>query len=64
MALAIREARGGETFSFDNEQGIRSFIDDAWNRHLSGTLGRCTGDIEKYSRRALTRQLADLLGSL
>ncbi len=64
MALAIREVHGGETFSFDNEDGIRSFIDDAWNRHLSGTLGRCTGDIEKYSRRELTRQLADLLCSL
>jgi len=64
MALAIREVHGGETFSFGNEDGIRAFIDDAWNRHLSGTLGRCTGDIEKYSRRELTRQLADLLGSL
>lgn len=64
LARVIAEAKAGKVFSFNDKAGIRAFIDDAWEKHRSGTPDPCTGDVEQYSRRRLTERLAELFNSL
>ena len=56
MARVISEAQAGETFDWDDEAGIRSFLEKE---------PRATeGNIEKYTRENLTAELARLLESI
>jgi hypothetical protein len=40
---------------------IRAFIDKAWEQHKAGGVPPVEGDIARFSRRNLTRELAALL---
>ena len=56
MARVISDAAAGETFAWDDEAGIRRFLEKE---------PRATeGNIEKYTRENLTAELARLLESI
>ena len=56
MARVIAEAQTGETFDWDDEAGIRRFLEKE---------PRPTeGNIDKYTRENLTAELARLLESI
>ena len=61
MAPVIRECNGGETVDWEDRAAMRAFLEKAWKQHLEGGVPPCTGNIEKYSREALTHSLSLLL---
>ena len=64
MARVLADARAGVTADWEDAPAMRSFLEEAWERHLSGGVPPTGGEIEKYTRRNLTRALAALLESV
>jgi len=61
MARVLTEAGAGVTADWNNAEKMRAFILQAWESHKKGGIPATEGKIEKYSRRSITRQLAELL---
>ena len=61
MARVLTDTGAGVTAGWDNIDAIRAFIDTAWEQHKAGGVPPVEGDITRFSRRNLTRELADLL---
>ena len=57
----LEEAGAGATVGWDDLKGTGAFIDRAWEQYRSGGVPSVGGDITRFSRRSLTRQLAALL---
>ena len=65
MARVIEEAVAGVTVDWDDEAGLRQFLDGAWKAFLlMGEVPPTDGNIEKYTRESLTAELARLLESI
>ena len=65
MARVIEDAVAGDTVDWDDEAGIRQFLDGAWKAFcLLGEVPQTQGNIEKYTRENLTAELARLLESI
>lgn len=62
----IRRAGAGEMIDFDDAAGVERFLRDAYVRWKSGDERRraSTGAVRRYSRRAQTGELADVLKSV
>lgn len=60
-AGVLKDAGAGVMYDWNRSEPVRNFIDSAWDRHLTGTDSAPEGDISKYSRVALTKQLSELL---
>lgn len=60
-AAVLADASAGQMFDWDREDAMASFIDRQWQARLSGQDGAVCGDIEKYSRKELTRRLTEIL---
>lgn len=54
----------GVMYDWDNYEGLSSFIRQAWERHKAGEWYCTSGDISRFSRRALTRDLVKVMDSL
>ena len=61
MARVLADTGAGVTAGWDNLEAMRDFIDTAWERHKAGGIPPVEGDIARFSRRNLTRELAALL---
>ena len=61
MARVLSDTDAGVTAGWDNLGAMRDFIDQAWERHKAGGVPPVEGDIARFSRRNLTRELAALL---
>lgn len=64
MASILSEAKAGETFEWEEQQQMRSFLEEKFKQFKAGEDMRCSGDIEKYSRRAVALSYAHLLDSI
>jgi hypothetical protein len=74
MARVLADTQAGITAGWDNENAIRGYLEAAWAAFrgepfaalpgLSEGLAPTAGDIARYTRRNLTRELAALLDSL
>lgn len=64
MATIVRGTLAGETLEWDDESGIRNFIDLHWEAFLKGESLYKGRDISSYSRKAVSHQMAELLDSL
>ena len=64
MARVLTAAEAGRTIGWDDEKGLRTFLQAAWNQHLIGGIPVTTGDIGPYSRRATAHALAELLENI
>ena len=64
MARVIAESGAGETIDWDNATDLRSFLEKAWEQHLKGGVPPGIGNIERYSRKGLTAELAALLSKV
>lgn len=63
-ARLLRETGAGDMFDWDKDFSVRNAIDEAWDRYKAGQGGPLENDINKYSRKALTESLVELLNSL
>lgn len=61
MARVLADTGAGVTAGWDNLGAIRDFIDKAWEQFKVGGVPPVEGDIARFSRRSLTRELAALL---
>ncbi len=64
MARIISQTKAGFVFEWDDKASIRKYIDICWEQFRKGELKAETKDIGQYSRRALTRRMAQLMDSL
>ena len=61
MARVLADTGAGVTADWNNVDAMRAFIDTAWEQHKAGGVPPVGGDITRFSRRSLTRELAALL---
>lgn len=64
MASILSETKAGEMFEWDEQQQMRRFLEEKFKQFKAGEDMRCSGDIEKYSRRAVAVSYAGLLDSI
>lgn len=64
MARLLGDAHAGVTFDWDDADGMKKEILRCWTLFRAGKLDDNDGDIDRYSRRRLTRQMAQLFDSL
>ena len=65
MARILADTGAGETFEWDDEAGIRTYVLKRWERFLAGDDDSVPdNNIEQYSRKATARKMAALLESL
>ena len=61
MARVLADTGAGITAGWENLEAMRDFIDKAWEQFKAGGVPPVQGDIDRFSRRSLTRELATLL---
>ena len=61
MARVLADTGAGITAGWDNAPAMRAFLDQAWEQFRAGGVPPVAGDITRFSRRNLTRELAALL---
>ena len=64
MAGVLKETLAGQTFEWEDERGLRKYIDDSWAAYQGGGLADTAGDISPYTRRETARRMAEILDSL
>ena len=64
MARVVSDAKAGEVFEWEDEAGIRDFIDRCYSSFLSGEDTTPRGDIERFSRTSTAKAYASLLDSI
>lgn len=63
MAMILNRTRTGTVLDWEDMESITGFIDECWKKHLNGELGTEGSDISGFTRRNLTRQMAELFDS-
>ena len=61
MAQVLFSTCAGITADWEDPAPMRAFLANAWHQHCEGGVPATTGDITPYTRRAITRALAQLL---
>jgi len=64
MARVVADCGAGSVCDWSDEAGVRSFLDRAWRQYLAGGVPPTSGDVSRYSRENITRDLAVLLDRL
>jgi glycosyltransferase involved in cell wall biosynthesis len=57
----INECQAGEVFDYQDKTGLKEVILHWFSTYQDGALGIDSKNIEKYSRKALTARLAEIL---
>ena len=60
-ARMLTDTGSGAMYDWDRTEPVANFIQNAWERHLSGEDAPLEGDVSEYSRDALTNKLAGVL---
>jgi len=61
MDIALNECEAGEMFDYGDEAGCCRWIEQRYAEYLAGRVEPVFGNIEQYSRKALTSKLANML---
>ncbi|MPS65607.1 MAG: glycosyl transferase family 1 [Chryseobacterium sp.] len=62
VSTILNETKAGKHFSYDDSESIKSFILEKFDLWKSGNLAENTQNIEQFSRKNLTKKLAEILG--
>tara|TARA_A100001015_G_scaffold258688_1_gene302104 strand:- start:1756 stop:3045 length:1290 start_codon:yes stop_codon:yes gene_type:complete len=57
----LEETHAGKHFSYDDSESLKAFILEKFNDWKSGNLSSNTENIEQFSRKNLTKKLAEIL---
>ena len=60
MAMILEDTKTGTTVDWNDRENLKKFILDCWSKHLNGTLTAEGADISCFTRRNLTRRMAEL----
>ena len=64
MSMILDSTRTGVVFDWEDKEAIAKYIDECWEKHLEGRLRIEGDDISKFTRRNLTRRMAQLFEEL
>ena len=60
MSMILDSTRTGVVFDWEDKAAIAKYIDECWEKHLEGCLRVEGSDISQFTRRNLTRRMAQL----
>lgn len=60
MAMILDETRTGTVLEWEDKTGIEEYVGQCWERHRAGSLSTDGADLTRFTRRSLTRQMAEL----
>lgn len=60
MSMILQETKTGSVVDWEDRKAMSGFIDRCWENHLSGCLTVGDADISQFTRRNLTRRMAEL----
>ena len=63
-AVMLKDSDAGQTANYENEQAMRSIVSDYFTLYCEQRLESNTGNRLKYSRKALTGEIAEILNKL
>ncbi len=64
MAMILDQTKSGTVLDWNDKAQLSRFIDRCWKKHLNGTLKTEDADISNFTRRNLTRRMAQLFDEL
>ena len=64
MSMILNQTRTGTVLDWEDRESIGRFIEDSWQKHLKGNLTVEDADISQFTRRNLTRRMAQLFDRL
>ena len=64
MSMIINNTKTGIVLNWDDKKSIEKYIDMCWKKHLEGRLSVEDADISQFTRRNLTRRMAQLFDKL
>ena len=64
MARIVRDTSSGTVCDWDEEEKMRAWIDEAWDKFVSDSLDDNTSDISCFTRRNLAARLAGVLDDI
>ena len=64
MAMILNETKTGVVLDWEDREAIACHIDSCWEKHLARKLVTDGADISQFTRRSLTRRMAQLFDSL
>lgn len=64
MSMILNTTKTGVVLNWEDETSIARFIDLCWKNHLKGELTVDDADISQFTRRNLTRRMAELFDRL
>ena len=62
--MILNQTKTGIVLSWNDKASIKRFIDLCWDNHLKGELQVDDADLTRFTRRELTRRMAELFDSL
>ncbi len=63
MAMILDQTKNGTVIAWNDRDSLAGFIDSCWTDHLKGRLNVEDADLSQFTRRSLTRQMAQLFDS-
>ena len=60
MAMILDRTKSGVVLDWEDKAEIATYIDQCWEKHLEGRLTTEDADISQFTRRNLTRRMAQL----
>ena len=64
MSMILNQTGAGTVLDWEDRESIGRFIEDSWQKHLQGSLTVKDADISQFTRRNLTRRMAQLFDRL
>ncbi|MBR2065227.1 MAG: glycosyltransferase family 4 protein [Bacteroidales bacterium] len=64
MSMILDSTKAGVVLDWEDKASIGKFIEQCWKKHLEGRLTASDADISQFSRRNLTRRMAQLFEKL
>ena len=64
MSIILNSTKTGVVLDWEDEASISRYIELCWQRHLAGKLTVEDADISQFTRRNLTRRMAELFDRL
>ena len=62
--MILNTTKTGVVFNWEDKASVSRFIDLCWKNHLEGRLVVDDADISQFTRRNLTRRMAELFERL
>ncbi|MBE6241053.1 MAG: glycosyltransferase family 4 protein [Bacteroidales bacterium] len=60
MSMIVNSTKTGVVFDWNDKESMSRYLDECWEKHQKGELSASDADIAQFTRRNLTRRMAQL----